>query len=319
MSYTYKVSASSETLLQSCIAKAAPINANNKWVQKFGPKRQNTEEILQETEEILIENNPQNLQGEDISTMDVEMQMEVENSGVDDDFMNLLESDPISNFDAMVIECLKNQELLTNISKKLSVTAIEKISNYIFANKVNNEFLQCFYQCFLPVYLKRDYSWFSLDLLVKSRIKNPKLFDKLIIVLIKSVNIPNKLLEDFFQTLNEEHKKKLLFKIIEIDFNLEQFVHNLLLLHTAYKEVTPDSDIQNFIYKNIIQYGPSCTTEKTFGRLLFTFLQFQNKIGIVKDYDNMERIIENHCTPFKRPCVNCLRENFNKYNNQGVL
>lgn len=314
MSNIYKLSSSSEALLQSCIEKAGPPDRNNKWVRNFGLQRQNTEEI----NSIVVENNAQNHQGDGISTMDVEMETEAEdlNAKVDDDFFELLESDPISNFNNMVLECLKNEKLLIEISEKLSVNAMEKICTHIFANNdIEVDFLRSFYQCFLPVYLKRDYSWFSLDLLVKSHNKNPKEFDNLIILLIKSINIPNKLLEDFYQTLNEEEKKIMLFKIIEIDFSSEEFLHNLLLIYTAYKEVNTDLKIQDFIYKNIIQYGPNCTTEKTFGRLLLAFLQFQNKIGLVKDYEKVERIIENHCTPFKKPCINCLRENLDKYSN----
>lgn len=314
MSSIYKFCSSSETLLQSCIDKAAPINANNKWVQKFGLKRQNTEE----TNAIVVETNPQRLQGDDISTMDVNMETEVEDLSVkvDGDFFELLESDPISNFENMVLECVNNQKLLIDVSEKLSINTIEKITNHIFANNnVNYDFLQCFYQSFLPVYLKRDYTWFSLDLLVKSHIKDLKQFDKLIVLLIRSSDVPKKLLEDFFQTLNEECKKTFFLKIIEIDLSLKEFQHNLLLIHTAYKDVETDSKIQNFIYKNIIQYGPNCSTDKTFGRLLLAFIQFQNKIGIIKDYEKVERIVENHCTPFKRPCLNCLRENLDKYGN----
>lgn len=308
----YKLCKSSEKLLHNCIEKAAPLNTSNKWVLQFDHKRQFAEEI----NIIIIDNDSENQQEEVNPIFDAKKDTVVDNSSLktDDDFLELLELDPISNFDCMVQECLKNKNLIIDICDKLSTNAIEKLSTHIFgSNSVNYDFVKSFYESFLPMYLKRDYSWFSLDLLVKSSTYNEKLFDKLTILLIKSVDIPNKVLEDFFQTLNEANKKLLLFKIMEIDLNLEQFSHNLFLIYTAYKQVKVDCKIQNFIYKNIIQFGPNCKTEKTFGRLLLTFLQHQNNIGIIKDYDKVERIVENHCTPFKKPCINCLKENTEKY------
>lgn len=313
MSHIWTFAQSSEGLLKRCIDAAAPEDPGNKWVKHLKRKRLNP--IISDS---IINAGNVKIYKEDCEPLpDVkeEVKPEILESEIDDTLFENIENDPIYHLDFLIEKCVLNQKLVIELAEKLSGSTVEKICNHLFSKKdANVIFLQYFYELFFPTYLKREYSLFSLDLLIKAENSNPLLFKKLLQILFKNLEIPSKVLQDFFQNLNEQKKIEFTSNLIETDLSNKEFSHHLFTIYIAYKDSKKNDRINNFIFTNLIKNSQNCVSEKNYGRLLLLFLQVM-KENPRNDMKKLENVMEIHRTPFKKPCLNIFKEILDRYRN----
>ncbi|XP_052748220.1 uncharacterized protein LOC128200092 [Galleria mellonella] len=307
----------SEDEVLKCIALAPRPNDNNKWFRRFGHKLIapccNDENILSPKTNDRVEKKSKTPDPEDCP-------LEIEKNKIDsnekhfEDFLEAVENDPILQFNSLVEECLKDNVLLTKLAQKLTTFSVEKICKHIYENEnINSAFLEIFHKYFVPAYLKREHSCISLDILVRAHAKYPVLFKTLLCTILKDPEIPNLFFQDFISSIDETEQTKLLLDISNFELRTEEFINNIFSIYTAYKNSEKTDRIQTFILDHILQCGHICSNDKHFGRLLLAFLQAEKHLNICQNYGNIERIIEIHKSPFRRPCWNIFKE-LNKNN-----
>uniref|UniRef100_A0A1E1W0S0 Fanconi Anaemia group E protein C-terminal domain-containing protein n=1 Tax=Pectinophora gossypiella TaxID=13191 RepID=A0A1E1W0S0_PECGO len=315
MPVMWTFSSSSQSLLKRCLDVAAPAEADNKWVKKF--KRKEEKSVENETKK--DENNKNNVV--EVFDSDLESrESEKQEKSTSDSYEELLENLDTEielKFDFLQEKCLAYPDFITKLPEKLSTSAIEKICKLLFdKSDVDKQFLDMFYQKFFPTLLKRDNSWFSLDLLVKAEIAHPVAFGKLLPMLLKDIEIPNKVLQEFYQILNEGKKAIFMKKIVETDLTAEEFEHNLFTIHTAYKNCIKNMQTQKSIQNLLVKYSERCSSDKNYGKLLLSFLQEQKNM-VTKDIEKLDKAVDMHKTPFKKPCLNVLKEIIEKCKNSN--
>lgn len=310
MSLSWTFAPSSEALLKRCLDAAAPENLENKWVKHFKKKRLN-----------LLKSEPKpNNSVDKIKKGDIALLPDAKEdtkpvilySEIDETFFESIETEPIFHFDFLVEKCVKDHKLFIELAEKLSGNTVEKICNHILSKKeVNEIFLEQFYTSFFPAYLEQEYSLVSLDLLVRAEKSNPSLFKKLLKLLFKNIEIPSKLFQDFFETLNEHKKSEFTSSLLEIDLSPKEFNHHLFTIYIAYKDSKKTDRINNFIFTNLLRNCEDCVSNKNYGKLILVFLQVM-KDNPRNDIKKLEKVLEMHRSPFKKPCLNIFNEIVNK-------
>nr|XP_053622745.1 uncharacterized protein LOC128682188 [Plodia interpunctella] len=299
-------SSSSEEKAERCIAAAQPPDETNKWIQRFGLKncyRPNiTSNNLNQNKTII--SNVQTIdEDSDVSEND---DLNVEHFN---ELLESIQSEPVSKFPLLVTETLLDHRLLRHLAEKLNSNTAEKIINHIYENKdLNTEFVERIHQYFIPVLLHKEHGWFTLDMVLKSFRIYPKCFDILLKIILKDVQISNQVLQDLFENFNEKETYDVLLILMELELTTQEFLHNILGIYIAYKHCKKTVETQNWVYKQILQHGNGCANDKNYGKLLLAFLQTEKETQTLKNYGSIEKILEVHRSPFKRPCMNLLQE-----------
>lgn len=312
MSNIWRFSSSSEPLVRKLIETANTLNDNNKWSEKFRHVTEACRNYFSDENTIAaLSDDNENLEGPELNiTPEIacEIGEELMDTNFDADFCNCIEAEPVTRFDFMMEECLKHPNLINALANHLSVNAIEKIFDTILLRTdVGLEFVSIFIQMFFPIFLKREQSWLALDLLLKTNKAFPESFKPLLIQLMSDVNIPSNILQELLQS-SVDLQKEFLGIILHINFTEEMFKHHLYALYIAYKDCIKTETIQNFMQTKLIENAPRCSDEKNYGRLLLTFLQAQKGLTFQTNCITLQRVIEQHKSSFKRPCMTVLNE-----------
>lgn len=309
MSDIWTFSASSQQQLLRCIKSAKPPNENNKWLIRFG--RRNIDSNFARDRSNLVEEITIDLSAPDVDNpLPAEEPDKVASSPENyEEILEVIEQEPVLKFQYLVEESMKNSNLLVKLARSLSLASIEKISRHIFDSIYKNSlFIQQFHELFIPELLKRELNWLSLDVVVRSHQVYPESFKILLNIIVKDTQISNKVLQDLVASFSEKEMTKLMSDISEIELTTEQFLHNIFSIYMIYKDCEKATHIQNYINSITSQNYHHCISDKNFGRLLLSFLQAQKQLKCHLDFVNMERIIESHRSPFKRPCAMVLNE-----------
>ncbi|CAB3234748.1 unnamed protein product [Arctia plantaginis] len=302
MPYIWTFSPDSKPLLEQCLNAAAmlPPDNNNKWLLRFGPKNL---DLIKKTDDIdLTEDFPEL----DITDRPAENQENIQKLVevlIDPDF------DIVSKFHLIYEKCKEKPKLLTKLAENLPSDIIEKLTYHIFdtTNK-SNQFLQYFYEYFVPVYIKKSNSRLCTELLLKANKLHTDCFKILLKVILKDTDIQNTIINDFICTLNVDQQTKLLTDINNIELSGEEFSHNVFNIYTAYKSCNKTENIQNTILSLLKTHSVHCSADKSYGKLLLAYLQQEKIFKTNSNYVEIEKIIEIHKSPFKRPCHSVLEE-----------
>lgn len=220
---------------------------------------------------------------------------------------DIIEEDPIGKFNYFQTESLKCNILVPRMAVHLSPRSIEIICDRVFSKKnVNEEFVELIYKYFITIYLKRYYSWSSLHLLVKASKAYPIHFKTTVEIMMKDLEIPNNILQDYVETLDQNNCSNLMKFITELNLVKEEFNHNIPFLYLLYTKCRRNEDIFNYILSNLEQHGRFCAYNKSYGRFLLYVIQ--NVSGYSFQIKSLKRMIEKHCTPFKGPCMAALEK-----------
>ncbi|XP_041983794.1 uncharacterized protein LOC121736573 [Aricia agestis] len=301
----WQFSASSKTQLERCLA-AAQYDNQNKWIQKFKILQPVTDETTRaqvDTQSIeLMEVNeiPDSPETENaVATNAVEQQQM-------DFFEEVVDADPLAHFDKIVEMCLRDKSVYNLLISNLSPVSLQKLCNHIFSTKdVKKEFLESFYKYFLPVYFKKEHTWFSLDILVKAKECHGEQFGNLLLILLNEKDFPSNILQEFVSTLDLKEQNSFITSIADYDISNEMFLHNLYTIFITYKECHKDENIQNYILKKLTQLSDVCSTDKNYGRFLLTYIQNSK---CTSNLVVLEKLVEAHRSAFKRPCINALSQ-----------
>lgn len=300
MTHIWTFSPKSKELLEQCLNAALITDDSNKWLKQFGPK--NTQTLKKMDKTVVIQDSP-----------DVEMSVKQENE--DQDIQNALEEfidedfDIISNFNILEDKCENNPTILTKLAENLALSNRNKLIQHVFdSESINKKFLDIFFEYFLPVYIKNDNSRSSTDLLLKTYKLFPQYMKLLLKVVLKDLEIQNNILNDFILMLNSNENTELLNKISSIELTGEEFTHSLFNLFTAYKSCNKTDSIQKYIVSLLKTHSQFCSIDKNYGKLLLAYLQQEKTLKHVLDKLVIERIVESHKSPFKRPCLAVLKE-----------
>ena len=220
---------------------------------------------------------------------------------------DIIEEDPLRSYNYIERESVKTQILIPRMALYLSARTIEAICDKLFTKKdINEQFVQLLYQYFFSVYFKRVYSWSSLHLLIKASKAYPVHFKTTLKTLLVDIQLKNNLLLDYIETLSEKDCTRLLKFVTELQLTPEQFNHNLPVIYLMFKKCEKNDLIFQYIQANLELYNLYCAYNKNYGRLLLCFIQslsgFNVRIRVIK------RIIENHCTSYKSPCMAALEK-----------
>ncbi|CAG4980617.1 unnamed protein product [Parnassius apollo] len=319
MSGIWKFSSFSEPLVQKLLQTANELENNNKWSQKFKHvnksyldyySEQNTNEDRLNVNEYKTKRLECNLSPKVLTECDIgEDTPDLTNIKIKQNVCDAIEAEPVVQFDYMVEECTKNPTIVANLAEHLTISATEKIFHTTLTkDNVNIKFISVFFNNFFPIFLKREQSWFALDLLHKSNKIYPEVFRPVLIEIIKDTNIPSKIVQEFVQSSSLEFQKDFISLIMHIEFTSKMFLHHLYTLYLVYKDCTKTEIIQNYFQSKLIENAPSCINEKNYGRLLLLFLQSQKVMGLSLNHVMLERVIELHKSPFKRPCLTVLND-----------
>lgn len=308
----WQFSESNQPLLRKCL-EAATFDGNNQWVQKFGCRTDNFQQNNAglDTNPVIISDgeNPNNNSAIECMEIDespvfipVKVKMEKE-----DFWREILELDPVDEFELIVEKCLKNTNLYIFLAEESPIVFIEKLCKHICETKdINSEFLENFYNIFFPVLLKREEKRESIDLLVKAKY-HPIFFKKLLIIIVKDIALPEKFLHDFVSLFNETEKTEFITLLTQKDISKEVFIHHLSTIHLCYKNCKKNNEIQNYILSKLVEISEECVSEKIYGRFLLNFLQC-HKDFCTNILSTVEKIVETHKSAFKKPCLNVLSE-----------
>lgn len=118
--------------------------------------------------------------------------------------------------------------------------------------------------------------------------------------------LPNNILLDYVETLNEKDCTDLMEVVCEIQLALDQFNHNLPVIYLIYKKCRKNDSIFQYIHANLELYNLYCAYNKNYGRLLLCFIQ--NLSGFDVRIRVLKRMTENHCTFYKNACVMALEK-----------
>ncbi|XP_047542911.1 uncharacterized protein LOC125075258 [Vanessa atalanta] len=309
----WQFSESSLPLLKRCI-EASKLDLNNKWIKRFGSYNHlDMKNVVNENDNKAIPiPSPENTNTDNKETL-IQDKDEIS----DDIWREIIDIDPISQFDYLVENCLKHSALYTMLAEKLSLTSVEKLCNHIFeTNVLNLTFLQKFYTSFLPVYLKREYTRTSLDIIIKAEKYNSDIFKYLLELIIKDTELPGQVIQQYISTIDTKSQLELMKNIILFNLSNEVFMHHLYSIHILYKNCEKTDYIQQFILTKLSNVSQHCVNDKNYGRLLLTYLQAQKKFN--KNYTVIQKIIDLHRSPFKKPCMNAFNE-LQKLHDDSVL
>ncbi|XP_061727338.1 uncharacterized protein LOC133532604 [Cydia pomonella] len=234
-------------------------------------------------------------------------------------FCESVEAEPVARFDYMLEEGTKNNMLFKILAERLSSHAVERICKHMFESK-NLKMLELdsFFCNFFPIYLKRAYSWFSLDIMVKANKAYPLSFRSLMLILLQDLEISNTMINDFVLTLDEAGKYEFMSIVMELELSTEEFIHNLISITSAYKGAEKTDRLQHYIYNSLIQYSTHCLSDWNYGRLLLAYLHSISHGQCSFDIRMMERLIEMHRSPFKRPCMAVLGDAIASLNEAAI-
>ena len=138
-----------------------------------------------------------------------------------------IEDDPIRNYEYVEREAVKNVILIPRMALYLSEEAVEAICDKIFTrHNINEQFVTLFYKYFFHVYVKRDCSWSSLQILFKASQAYPQHFKTAIREMMVDSQFPSNILRDYIRCLKQEDCKTLLKTVSELQLTPEQFNRN---------------------------------------------------------------------------------------------
>ncbi|XP_050360283.1 uncharacterized protein LOC126780066 [Nymphalis io] len=310
----WQFSESSLPLLRRCI-EASKLDQNNKWVQRFGSFNHEKEaENVKESDNNAAISIPvlEHTNSHSLETLILE---EVEIS--DNIWQEMIDIDPISQFDYLVENCLKHSALYPMLAAKLSLTSVEKLCSHIFKTDIINlTFLEKFYTLFLPVYLKREYTRTSLDIIIKAEKFNSVIFKYLLELMIKDTELSAQVLQQYISTMDIKCQSELMKNIISFNLSNDVFIHHLYSIHILYKNCEKTDSIQNYVLSKLSNASQQCVNDKNYGRLLLTYLQAQKKFST--NYTVVQKIIDLHRSPFKKPCMNAFNE-LQQLQDQSIL
>lgn len=220
---------------------------------------------------------------------------------------DIIEENPLKCFNYIQTESMRTQVLVPRMARYLSARSIEIICDRIFSKQgINEQFVELFYQYFFDIYFKRFYSWSSLHMLIKASKAYPVHFRSTIKILFKDTGIPNNILLDYVETLDEKNCNDLINFMPEIQLTAAEFNHNLPVIYIVYKKCEKNENVNQYIHSNLELYSEFCAYNKNYGRLLLHFIQ--NMSGFNVSIRAIKKMIENHFTPFKSPCVTALEK-----------
>ncbi|KAG6464133.1 hypothetical protein O3G_MSEX014302 [Manduca sexta] len=293
----YTFCPSSEALLAKCIAAAPPPNPNNKWMLAF---RRNIEEPKHNLNLSRGEKNPV------VLTCDVVMNDECMNDY--EELIDAIETDPTSRWDYIVEECTKNPNLFVLLSERLTTPSIDKLCKHVIITKNSFEFLENFCKHFLVNCIKREYNRLYLDFFVEIHKEHEELYKIMLQIILQDTDIPEKMLSDFITFLNEDEQKEFIKNILHIKLTSENFVHYLPTILNAYKISKNSDETQNYIFSLLVQHNDVCRNNKQYGKLFLAFLQTEKAMGRVLNLKYLKDLLENHITPFRKPCEKILND-----------
>lgn len=314
MSDIWKFAASSEPAMERCVSMAGPRDKRNKWLQEFKQKHCDSDfgnslyRLLKGTQEAL-----------DAKEDELLKKDKLKEEYKYDEFYESVEAEPIARFDFMLEQGSKHIALFQILAERLSEPSVEKICKHLFETKIKNtHYVTNFYRNFFPVYLKRPYSCFSLDILVKANKAHPSAFRQLLQTLLKDPEISNIMINDFVATLNAAGSTEFLNMVIELELTAVEFANHLISIYSAYKTCEKPERIQTYVYNSLVKYSTDRANDWNYGRLLLAYLHASNEAKSNLDLALMERLIERHQTPYKRPCITVLREMEKRLNTEVV-
>lgn len=299
----WKFSESSQPLLKRCLEASSTIDADNIWVQKFGHLLQNRNLVKNANESERKE-----IKAPSPTRVDSKATVIIEKEDVPEELLqDILESDPVSRFDFIVENCLNNSRLYNKLAKQLPLTSIEKLCDHIFQTEnVESKFLGNFYKIFLPEYLKREHSISSIDMLLKANKYNSEYFNNFLELLIKDTELPSQVFQQFISIIDKNNQIELMENIVLYDLSNDVFIHHLHSIYLLYKNCQKTEYLQKHILLKLSNASHQCASDTNYGRLLLNFLQTQK--NFTSNFDAIEKIINKHRSPFKKPCINAFND-----------
>lgn len=307
----WSISPSSAPLVQRCIDAARASEENNKWTKAF------QDASSKNNFSIIHPENPSNSalsMPENLSTIDTEEKCDdliQDRNGNHKILTEVIETDLVTKWSYVVDECDRNGSLFTSIAGNVGEDCLEKFCEHIFASAKDlpNEFVRNFLNIFLPTYLKKPQSRFTLNCIDRALKCFPLHFKTVFLpCLVKDLDIPSNILSDYVQTLSASEKTDFLTKISDVKLSSEEFGHHLTALYTLYKDCEPTLCIQSYVLSNLEEHCNCYTTDKNFGKLLLTFMQNCSVKHV--NMKMLEKAVLSHQSAFKTPCIRKLESDF---------
>ncbi|CAG9577690.1 unnamed protein product [Danaus chrysippus] len=310
MTQPWKFSESSQDLLERFVKSSEKIG-RNKWVRKFGHR---TTELLESYHITVVDRDDTFVISSDESSSDTIITGDKNNEvdeiqSIADKFsQDVAVREPVSHIDYIMKKCYKDPKNYNLLADSLSEADMEKFLEHILNNAVDNTFTERILTELLPTYLKKYPSRNSIDLFIKTRDKN--IFKHILEIIMKDIEIERVILQEYTSLLKSTEKSDLLNNIITFNISDEVFTHHLETILMIYKDCNKTKDINHFILTKLTQTAQNGANDKNYGRLLHLYLQNikHNPEEAASCLENLEKVIDIHQSPFRRPCVNTFND-----------
>ncbi|CAK1547902.1 unnamed protein product [Leptosia nina] len=292
----YQFTSSSMLILERCIDLAKQRNETNQWNQKFSLKSSYSNEFI---------NNLDAKEGAQLKELNYAHEEIILDPSINNEqkYKDIL-TDPIAYIDVILEEGSLDNILLIFLSENLTDMDVERLSGHILEDRVNLRFIENFFTYFLPNCFKRENSRLSLDLLIRAFKSYPAKFH-LLLQRTLDTEMDCHIFQEFTSILTPQELSAIMKSFIEFDLSVDVLIRHMFAFVSCYKSCIKDVKINNFVVVKLNEAAEKCTADKQYGRLLLTYLQNKNdnfKLSLLK------RIVDNHRSPFKRPCLNMLNE-----------
>lgn len=218
-----------------------------------------------------------------------------------------MDEKPRELFDYIVRECVAAPYFITCLAQHLSGKSVAIMCRKVFTgNDLNENFVENFYTMFFPAYFKRKYSWFTVHLLKQAQTSWPGAFKNLLRVLIKNVEVPRRVLQDFVVNIKETQRDNFMKTIVEAGLNTEQFVHHLQTINLVFVHSDKNVHVCRFVLDNLESHAYDCYNNREYGRLLLSLLKNLGETDISQR--TIKNLIDIHGTEYKAPCLIAFEE-----------
>ncbi|OWR49050.1 hypothetical protein KGM_212959 [Danaus plexippus plexippus] len=311
MTQPWKFSESSQDLLERFVKSSEKIG-RSKWVKEFGHK---TTDLLETYNLTGVDRDDTFVISSDESSSDTIILGDKNDEGdemqsIPTQFsQDVAVREPVTHIDYIMKKCRKDPRSYNLLASNLTEGDMEKLLEHILNSTLDHNFTDKILMELLPTYLKKYPSRNSIDLLIKTREKN--IFNNLFEVIMKDTDIQSVVLQEYTSVLKSNaDKSDLLNNIISYNISDEVFTYHLETILIMYKDCNKTKDINCFILTKLTQTSQNGATDKNYGRLLHLYLQNLrcNPAEAASCLENLEKLIDTHHSPFRRPCINIFNE-----------
>lgn len=211
-------------------------------------------------------------------------------------------------FAEIVKECDKDAYLLPILVSFIEMENSLKLIRYsLLQEKLPPQYSLVVYTKILSYMSERVTPKNSLDLLKAAFMWSSDLFLRHTIPAMLLDDICEEPLLNFVKNLGKNNKNKVMVSVAKYPLNTDRFMKHLQTVYELYRDCEKTMQIQEYIRESLLLFSDLCCSDKTYGRLLLSYLQSAGKDGFIIDFCVLKVLVKNHQTIFKKACEAALR------------